>query len=92
MLWYQASQGLIKCPLSGSFWRTLRKRIDKEGKDMRISQGEDEELIMVLSTTLSEDASVRIHAMMAKSGPGIEENLMKAHKNIVHHKETNKEW
>lgn len=59
---------------------------------MRMSQGEDEELIMALSAALSKDASIRIHAMMAKSGPGIKENLMKAYEDTVHHKETNKEW
>lgn len=63
-------------PLSGSFWRTLRTRIDKEERDMRISWGEDEELITALSAALSEDASIKIHATMAKSDPGIEETLM----------------
>lgn len=59
---------------------------------MRMFQGEDEELIMALSAPLSKDASIRIHVMMAKSGPGIEENLMKAYEDTLHHKETNKEW
>lgn len=59
---------------------------------MRIPQGEDEELIIALSAPLSEDASIRIHAMMAKSDPGIEETLMKVNTESVHHKETNKEW
>lgn len=43
---------------------------------MRISWGEDEELITALSAALSEDASIKIHATMAKSDPGIEETLM----------------